>query len=162
VIRPFALATGCVLGWVAFGGTAAGQTTVEYGAAAAAAAAGASKGAGGMLNGLDKALKSRTNPAAPRNGATTPAKPPTAAPKAPAQTSTATPPAKVAPPPPAPTYEDPTGIQVGMGYDELLRRFGPPTLEILTGPGTRSLDYDTKDGGVRVECQDGKVIAAGK
>jgi hypothetical protein len=49
-----------------------------------------------------------------------------------------------------------------MAYDELLRRFGPPSFEILAGPGTRSLDYDTKDGGIRVECQDGKVIAAGK
>ena len=163
MIRSIVLATSCVLGLVAFAGTAAGQTTVEYGAAAAAAAVGTSKGAGGMLNGLDKALKSLTGPAGPRNGAAPPAKPPTAAPKAPAQTSTApTQPAKVAPPPPASTYEDPAGIKVGLEYEELLRRFGLPSFEILTGPGTRSLDYDTKDGGVRVECQDGKVIAARK
>jgi hypothetical protein len=112
-----------------------------------------------MLNGLDKALKSLTGAAAPRNGAAAPAKASTAA----AKTSTApTPPAKVAPPPPAPTYEDPAGIQAGLAYDELLRRFGPPSLEILTGPGARSLDYSTRDGEVRVECQDGKVIAARK
>jgi hypothetical protein len=116
-----------------------------------------------MLNGLDKALKSLTGPAAPRNGAAAPAKPPTAAPKAVAQTSTApAPPEKLAPPPPAPTYEDPNGIKVGLAYDELVRRFGPASLEILTGPGTRSLDYSTKDGAIRVECQDGKVVAAGK
>jgi len=162
-MRSIALATICVLGLVAFEGTTAGQTTAEYGAAAAAAAVGTSRGAGGMLNGLDKALKSLTGPAAPKTGAAAPAKPPTAAPKAPAQTRTApTPPENVAPQPPAPSYEDPAGIKAGLAYDELLRRFGPPSFEILTGPDARSLDYSTKDGGVRVECQDGKVIAAGK
>jgi hypothetical protein len=162
-MRSIALAKSCVLGLVVYAGTAAGQTTVQYGAAAAAAAVGTSKGAGGMLNGLDKALKSLTGPAAPKTGNASPAKPPTAAPKAAAQTTTApTQPEKVAPPPPAPTFEDPSGIKVGLAYDELLRRFGPPSLEILTGPGTRSLDYSTKEGGIRVECLDGKVIAAGR
>ena len=160
-MRSIALATSCVLGLVVCAGTA-GQSSVEYGAAAAAAA-GASKGAGAALSGLDKALKSLTGPAAPKTGNASPAKPPTAAPKAAAQTTTApTQPEKVAPPPPAPTFEDPSGIKVGLAYDELLRRFGPPSLEILTGPGTRSLDYSTKEGGIRVECLDGKVIAAGR
>jgi len=165
-MRSIALAASCVLGLVAFEGTAAGQASVEYGAAAAhaaTAAGAASKGAAGVFNSLDKKLKSATDPAVPKTGASAPSRPPTAEPKTAAKTTTApTPPEKVAPSPSEPTYEDPAGIRVGLAYDELLARFGPPSLEIIAGPGARSLDYITKDGGVRVECQDGKVIAAGK
>jgi hypothetical protein len=161
-MRSIALATSCVLGLVAFEATAAAQTSVEYGAAAARAATAvgsASKGAGGLFNSLDKALKSATDP---RAGASAPAKPPAVEPKTAAKTTTApAQPEKVAPPP-APTYEDPAGIKAGLAYDELLTRFGPPSLEIITGPGASSLDYITKEGGVRVECRDGKVVAAGK
>src|ERR1035438_6822854 len=80
VMRSIALATSCVLWLVAFAGTAAGQTTVEYGAAAARAAAtvGAIKGAGGVFNGIDKALKSISGPATPKTGTSAPAKPRTA------------------------------------------------------------------------------------
>jgi hypothetical protein len=54
-------------------------------------------------------------------------------------------------------YEDPTGISPGMGYEELVRRFGPPSFGITTG-ATKTLTYLGKNGGVDLELQDGKVV----
>ena len=63
---------------------------------------------------------------------------------------------------PAPVYEDPLGIRVGLGYDELIRRFGPPSMQITSGPDAKTLSYLTKNGFVQVECENGKVTSADK
>jgi hypothetical protein len=59
---------------------------------------------------------------------------------------------------PARIYEDPKGIRAGMASDELVRRFGPPTLEV-TGASRRStLTYAGKEGFIELQLQDEKVI----
>jgi len=56
------------------------------------------------------------------------------------------------------TYEDPSLIQPGLGYDQLIDRFGPPLMELTTGPGMKSLMYANLDGSTRtIELQDDKV-----
>ncbi len=62
------------------------------------------------------------------------------------------------PPAVAATHEDPTGIQPGIGYAELVRRFGRPDFEVTAGPGTTTLTYFCKDGSIDLELQDGKVV----
>ena len=69
----------------------------------------------------------------------------------------ATPPS---PAPPAPVYEDPQQIRAGIGYDEMVRRFGPPSMSITTGPGASTLRYSTNHGSdYQVDVEDGRVIA---
>lgn len=65
------------------------------------------------------------------------------------------------PPPVAsvPVCEDPRKIQAGIGYDELVRRFGPPSMSITTGPGRSMLLYSCKETSYQIEVEDGKVIA---
>jgi hypothetical protein len=36
-------------------------------------------------------------------------------------------------------YEDPRHIEAGIGYEELVRRFGSPSMEVTTRPGGRTL-----------------------
>ena len=60
------------------------------------------------------------------------------------------------------TYEDPKRIPARLAYDELLRRFGPPTLEMTPGPGHRILMYAAKDGITQVELQNGQTLPAEK
>ena len=57
-------------------------------------------------------------------------------------------------------HEDPSRIQTGLGYEEVIRRFGPATFEVSTGPRTRTLAYP----GIDVELGDGRVtkVAAAK
>ena len=57
----------------------------------------------------------------------------------------------------ATTHEDPSGIQPGISYAELVRRFGRPDFEVTASPGTTTLTYFRKDGSVDLELQDGKV-----
>jgi hypothetical protein len=66
--------------------------------------------------------------------------------------------------PAATIHEDPSRIQAGLGYEEVIRRFGPATFEVSTGPRTRTLAYPGKDGGIDVELVDGRVtkVAAAK
>ena len=68
----------------------------------------------------------------------------------------------VPPPPPAPEvhYDDPHQIESGILYDELVRRFGPATLEITTSPLTKTLSYVNRTGAIQVEVREGKVISA--
>ena len=166
MMRSGALAASCVLALVAFAGTAAGQTAVEYGAGAARAAttAGPAKKISGVFSNLDKALKSTMDQATPKDGAAgAAARSPAAKRKTAAKTiPPPAPPEKVTPPPPARTYEDPAGIQAGLAYDELLARFGPPSMEFATGPAAKTLSYLTKGGVVQVECVAGKVTSAGR
>jgi hypothetical protein len=58
----------------------------------------------------------------------------------------------------AATHEDPGGIQPGMSYGELVRRFGRPDFEVTDSTGTTTLSYLRKDGTIDLELQDGKVI----
>jgi len=64
----------------------------------------------------------------------------------------------------AANHEDPSRIQTGLGYEEVIRRFGPASFEVSTGPGTKTLAYPSKDGGIDVELLDGRVtrVAAAK
>jgi len=62
-------------------------------------------------------------------------------------------------PAPAPVYEDSSAIQPGIAYDDLIRRFGPPTVAITENPTTRTLLYSGKDGRVELQVRDGKVIS---
>jgi len=58
---------------------------------------------------------------------------------------------------PAAAYEDPRQIDAGITYDELLRRFGPPSMSVTNQSGTE-LWYGT--GNVKVQMRDGKVWMA--
>jgi Protein kinase domain len=57
-----------------------------------------------------------------------------------------------------PNWEDPSGVEPGLGYEELVRRFGPPAMAI-TNAAERSLTYRGKDGVFQVEVRDGAVTA---
>ena len=61
------------------------------------------------------------------------------------------------PPAPVAPHEDISGIQPGISYSELVRRFGRPDFEITAGPGTTMLTYFRKDGSFDLELTDGKV-----
>ncbi|MCX6633285.1 MAG: hypothetical protein NTW28_37290 [Candidatus Solibacter sp.] len=138
-------------------GTAAGQAAVEavLGAARAATATAPAKGLGksmsGLAGSLDKALKAgqQSSDAQPAAATTT-----TPAPKTPS-TAANTPPA------PAPNWEDPSGIESGLNYEELVRRFGPSSMAITVG-AEKSLTYRGKDGAFQVKVQDGMVTAIEK
>jgi hypothetical protein len=59
----------------------------------------------------------------------------------------------------AATYEDPHKIQAGIEYDEMIRRFGPPSMSVTTEAGTKAVSYPMRDGLVQVEVDSGKVIS---
>ena len=55
--------------------------------------------------------------------------------------------------------EDPRRIPHGISYDEMVRRFGPPSIAVTDGPGRSSLSYTGRASRVQVEMQDGRVIS---
>jgi hypothetical protein len=131
-----------------------GQAIVESSAASALAtgAAAGAKGVGASIKGiarsLDAALEpaSRTASASPSTSSitvsvksTNAGKPPSAAPKA--------------------VYEAAAGIETGITREELLRRFGPPAMQITGEDGATAMTFG---GGVQVEVRDGKVISVSK
>jgi hypothetical protein len=59
----------------------------------------------------------------------------------------------------APPLEDPRRIPQGISYDEMVRRFGPPSIAVTDGPGRSSLSYTARSSRVQVELQDGHVIS---
>lgn len=157
--------------------TAVGQAVAEYGLGAGRAAtttAPAGKiatGISGAFESLSKAAGADSGTAAPGSASPTPAAPRTAAHKTGRRTPTrqptiaskaatpeATPATPPAPAPPAPVYEDPRQIQPGIEYNELLHRFGPPSMSVTTESGTSTLWYSSDHGSYQVEVQDGKVI----
>jgi len=150
--------------WLTMAGPAAGQATVEYGlgAARAATTVAPAKGAGkvfdGLAGSLEKALKAGRQGSDAQPVATTTAKP--AVEKSSSAAKSQSPFADISPPP-APNWEDPSGIQTGLSYKELIRRFGPPALEI-TGEGGRSLTYSGKNGACQLQVQDDKVTSIEK
>jgi hypothetical protein len=60
------------------------------------------------------------------------------------------------------SFEDPSGIQEGMGQEEVLRRFGPPSLKLTTGPGEETFSYSRNGGTVDATLRDGKVARVRK
>lgn len=148
-------------------GTAAAQATVEYGLGAArgsmsaAPAKGVGNAIGGLAGTLEKLFKS--GPSGPE---AEPAKPAparkTVTKSAPAAAKAKTPAPQAEPaPPPKPAWEDPAGIETGMSYPELVRRFGPPALAI-TGDEGRLLTYSGKSGSLQLEVQDDLVTSIQK
>ena len=149
--------------WLALAATASAQAAVEYGAAAgasstaaAAGAKGVGKAIGGIGSSLDKALKGG-QPAASAPATVTR----TTSPAKSAAPATKTAPAESVAPPPEPKFEDPSGIETGIAYDELVRRFGPPTLEI-TGEDGKSLEYSGKAGNYHLELKGDSVASVRK
>ena len=139
--------------WIAMTGPAAGQAVVEtgLGAARAATTAGPAKGIGKSISGLsalDKALKPGQPVSDEQTPASTTAKPADKTTPTSASTSAAS----------QPNWEDPSGVEPGLGYEELVRRFGPPAMAI-TNAAERSLTYRGKDGVFQVEVRDGAVTA---
>jgi hypothetical protein len=60
------------------------------------------------------------------------------------------------------SFEDPSGIQETMAYDEIVRRFGPPSAKVTAGPGQETLYYSRKDLAVAVTLKNGKVASVRK
>jgi hypothetical protein len=129
-------------------GTAAGQAAVEAGLGAGRAAittapaSGIGKAISGLAGGLDKAGKG----SAGSTTVTTVRMSPASTVKAPAAAS---------------NWEDAGGIETGLGYAELVRRFGPPAMSITSETGT-SLTYTGKAGMFQLEVRDGKVASVEK
>jgi hypothetical protein len=142
-------------------GTAAGQAVVEYGLGAgrAATTAAPAKGIGqaisGLADSLDKAVKGGQQVSDAHPITTTTVTPAVKKPSSAARTPS---PSALNSPPPAPNWEDPSGIQTGLSYGELVRRFGPPALEI-SGEEGRSLTYSGKNGAFQLEVQGEKVAS---
>jgi len=129
-------------------GTLYGQTAVEYGlgagraAVSTAPAKGLGKSIAGALGSLDKTLKAGQTPGQPA-----------------AEVITVRSSAKADAKAPAKNYEDIARAEVGLAYDELVERFGPPSLEVAGAGETRNLTYSGKSGSTRIEVQEGKVAA---
>ena len=128
------------------GGTASGQSMVGYGlgAASASTAAAPARGAGKAMSkaweNAGKTAKSgdlepagRTSRSAARRVETK---------------TTAAPPVN---------YEDPGKIEEGITYAELIRRFGPPSMQITGEDGGRTLTYLGKGDHAELVVKDGKV-----
>jgi hypothetical protein len=133
-------------------GQAAGQAAVEAGLGAARAATttapakGIGKSMSGLANSLDKAIQ------AGQKGSDAPAS---------VTAVRVSSPSGKKPSPAASNWEDPSGIQTGLSYAELVRRFGPPSMEITGETGT-SLIYSGKAGTFQLEVRDDKVASVEK
>jgi hypothetical protein len=66
------------------------------------------------------------------------------------------------PPLAAKTCEDPKGIAPGISYDELVRRFGPPSFAVTTEQGSQTFTYLAKEGNVDIEVADDHVLKVAK
>ena len=132
---------------------AAGQAAVEAGIGAAASSIGTSgargvgKSIGGAFGKLTESLKSP--------GSTT-----TTTQSAKPAVRRADPP--VIPPALAIVYEDALQIEKGIEREELLRRFGPPALQIASGSEEQTMSYHSVGGVVQLELQGGKVVGVTK
>jgi hypothetical protein len=155
--------------WLTMAGTAAGQAVVEAGLGAAGSATGAasSRSVGNAISGLagslDKAIKAGQQDSDAPSAASSTVSPSKAVPAAKTPSSSSSSPSShtAHAPAPAPKWEDPSGIQAGLSYEELVRRFGPPALEI-SGETGRSLTYAGKDGTVRLDVVGDQVTSIRK
>jgi len=147
------MAVGFVL-MAGFSAAARAQAVTEYGSMASKSATvgkranNISKSIGGVWGSLDKTIKSQdrgnsmaTSPGRAEQSATVRTRRRSTSGSRPAAT----------------IHEDPSRIQPGLGYEEVIRRFGPASFEVSTGPGTKTLAYPGKNGGIDVELLDGKV-----
>jgi len=147
IAMAFVLAAG-------FCGAARGQAMTEYGSMASKSATvgrranNISKSIGGVWGNLDKTIKSQDRGSSGSSQGTSQSR---TAPHAPVRSRRKT--TRMA----ATIHEDPSRIQTGLGYEEVIRRFGPASFEVSTGPGTKTLAYPGKDGGIDVELLDGRV-----
>lgn len=173
--RSAFLASGCFIALVVLNGPAAGQATVEAGLGMSGASTGAaavrnlSESISGALRGLDNAVKPAGNAITlkPHSLATS-----GAARSAPTihtiqrkRAGKAAPePERAAPAilPPPQRYEDAAGIEKGLEYADLVGRFGPPSMEIASGDGAKTMSYVSSGGAVQVEFRDGKVTSVEK
>ena len=57
------------------------------------------------------------------------------------------------------SYEDPNGIQVGVAYEELLRRFGQPSMMITGEDGQQKMYYTGNGHTAEVLVRDGVVVS---
>ncbi len=164
MIRFGAFLAAILLAISLFPRTAAAQSLPEYsaGTAGTLGTAGASSGIGksisGVVGNLEKTMPADASASKPQSAPVARRAAAAAKPKADAVAS------KPADPlaPPAPKYEDPAQIQVAISYDELLRRFGPPSMEITTETTARKLLYMAPAGSIHVEVVDGIVTVAPK
>jgi hypothetical protein len=126
------------------------QTAVEAGVAAGASATGAAsmkdvgKGIAGAFSGLNKAVDGAAKSSS--SGVTFST-----------SSGSASAPGRIAPADPKKTYEDIKKAETGLAYDDLLKRFGPPALELEGTDGGKTLTYSGKEGSTRIEVKDGKI-----
>jgi hypothetical protein len=141
---------------VALCGAARAQAVVEHGAVAGAsgAAAAGSRKTGKQVRSVWNALDKTLPP--PPNQVGSPAV--SSRRKAPRQPASSKTDSNSEVPAPAAIHEDPSGLQPGVAYEEVVQRCGAPSFEVATGPATKTLAYAGKNGGIDVELQDGKVI----
>jgi hypothetical protein len=59
----------------------------------------------------------------------------------------------------APAFEDPRQIPAGIDYNEMVRRFGPPSMKITDSPSRTTFSYARLGTQVQVELQNGKVTS---
>ena len=60
---------------------------------------------------------------------------------------------------PETSHENPAGIQAGMEYGEVIRRFGAPGMKFTSGAGEEMLSYTKDDQMVDVRMSNGKVVS---
>ena len=169
MIRYFELLAGTILALAATG-TAWTQALPEYsaGAAGSAGASGAiGNNIGGIIGNLEKSLPhddsanqgpaKKTEPS-PAGRPATSVKPQRATHRVKPATAPAAPESSQ----PAPKYEDPSQIQLSLAYDEMLRRFGPPAMEITTQQASKKVLYMSPSGTIHIEVVDGVVTSAPK
>jgi hypothetical protein len=145
---------------------AAGQAGLEYaaGAARAAGSAGGANAAGKSIAGALQKLGDKAGEAGGASSSSSRSQTVTPTSSRSAMKTSAAKPAIAAAQPPqlAPVYEDPFGIEAGMETPVVLKRFGPPALQLSTG-AEETMSYATKDGRtVDVSLRDGKVTAVRK
>jgi hypothetical protein len=147
---------------------AAGQAAAEaaLGAAASsigsAGARGINKSIGGVFRKLDEVSQSPSEADAPKTGSAATG----AATNAPARNrrSTKSPAVRQEPSattPSAAGCEDAVQIEKGLAYAELLRRFGPPAMQIASGEA-QTMSYLSNGAVVQLELRDGKVVSVSK
>jgi hypothetical protein len=139
------------------------QAVIEAaaGAARATTTVAPAQKVGNSINGafdkLNRALQNaeKAKPASPRAATSSTSSPVSAAVKPASVTTPSMPKSDVA-------LEDPSGIHEGMDYVEVTKRFGPPSLELTTGPDQETLCYIQKGISIDVTVRNGKVTAVQK
>ncbi|HEY1337390.1 MAG TPA: hypothetical protein VGF59_07755 [Bryobacteraceae bacterium] len=138
---------------LAFPASVSAQAMVEagLGAGRAAVTGAGARSAGGAISGAWAAVDQAIKPGAqPQSTSASSSVSRVTATVTPLSKATA---ARAAGPPP----EDPAKIRAGLSYDELLRRFGPPSTE-ANGGEVRTLQY----GAIQVDVENGTVSTVTK